>query len=175
VQAEGALERASNSTAKNTSNFLDEDLKPAMKAYAKQKAFVWWQETFARKPVLSQALDDLAYDTLGELGWYDDKYCDPATWCVRDDETDRDSEGPAMVDRVIKSAHETRPKLEECSQDTRETSSSESELGGSSVSPSKDLQEDEVESLTAESDESLVSISEMSGTKWSQSHEGPGS
>jgi len=65
-------------------NFIDNygEFKPIIKAYAKQHAFIWWQESFAQKQVLISSLEDLIYNTLeeSELIWYDNKFHDITTW-----------------------------------------------------------------------------------------------
>lgn len=42
----------------------------------KAQAFLWWQWGFGGKRILSPALDDLVYDSIGESGWFDNDLCD---------------------------------------------------------------------------------------------------
>jgi len=120
----------------------DGDLKPAIKAYAKQCAFIWWQEIFARKRVLMSSLEDLLYDTLGESEslWYDNHFCALATWYLPQKSTrelvDHNvdialSSTDKMRDEDVKelkeeSADQSKSKQEEDIEDSKETSSSES-------------------------------------------------
>lgn len=151
-------------------NDEDDDLRPAERAYAKQRAFVWWQENFAPKRVLSLELEDLAQESLGESGWYENTFCDPTDWYISQEHVEgcEDPETPTSIqDEMMNKeammngrAGDSISRCGEDSEDIRESSDSESDE--SSLNPSDSSQEIDVVSDATHSQESLSSLTSVS-------------